>query len=689
MAAPDASAISTELRESSDRPASDLTRGGGYFPEIDGLRCLAVGGVLLFHLDVASLFGGYLGVDVFFVISGFLIIGAIRKGIGENRFSLADFYRRRFRRLYPALVSTIALTLLAAVAIQLPKELKQTADAAITALFSLSNFHFMVAGGYFEGNAQFRALLHTWSLGVEEQFYLITPIALIGLAKWPRLIGPFVLAVFGLSLSLLIAIVVFGAFEISETTAFYMTPTRMWEFAIGGIVGFFNASPQDRPRVRASCIVVGLCGILFAFVGLNPFAQVAGLDALQPCMCTAALLWAISALTPPRRPVLAAPVLTLVGRASYSIYLVHWPIIVFYKYYTQTSLALSDQLILLAASLALGFAQYSLIEKTFRYPPTPSPRNSGARTYFWAAISGSALVVIIASAGISFSKGLPDRMQTGQIIADGVSKPPLLQCTDLGPKIQRCNVDNRTSARAIALVGDSHAEYILARFAEEASQAGYDTITYIQFGCPAALGVDTSSSSDNCAALRAQHIADLNSRSDIEAVALVSRWTYYESGAAWDRKNNWLLDAEETGFGRSRGPVANHRLLSAGLTRLVESLRPDIEVGVLLPIPQPDFQPKTRAAVRAQFARAISMNFSRTQHDDEARGFLGILSEVSQQTRGRLQVFDPAPLLCTATFCSTADAERVLYRDASHLTDAGAERLKPLFKTAIENLTTE
>lgn len=689
MAAPDPSAISTKLRERSDRPAPVVTRGGDYLAEIDGLRCLAVGGVLLFHLDVASLFGGYLGVDVFFVISGFLIIGAIRRGLSENRFSLADFYRRRFRRLYPALVSTIALTLLVALAIQLPKELKQTADAAITALFSLSNFHFMVAGGYFEGNAQFRALLHTWSLGVEEQFYLITPVALIGLAKWPRLIGPFVLAVLGLSLSLLIAIVVFGAFDLSETTAFYMTPTRMWEFAIGGVVGFFNSPIQDRPRVRTLCIVSGLCGILFAFVGLNPFAKVTGLDALLPCVSTAALLWAISALTPPKRPVLAAPVLTLVGRASYSIYLVHWPIIVFYKYYTQAGLAVSDQLILLAASLLLGFLQYRLIEKTFRYAPAPAARNSGTQRVFWTGMSASALAVIIAAAGISLARGLPGRMNTGQIIADGVSQPPLLQCTELGPKIQRCNVDNRTSARAIAVVGDSHAEYILARFAAEASLAGYDTIAYIEFGCPSALGVDTSSSSENCAALRQQQIADLNARTDVEAVFLVSRWTYYESGAAWDRKNNWLIDPDDIAIGRSRGSAANHRLLSQGLTRLVGSLRPDLNIGVLLPIPQPDFQPRTRMQVRAASAREISMNFHRTQHDEDAKGFLGLLTDVSRQSGGRVQVFDPAPLLCTTTFCSTAEAERVFYRDASHLTDAGAERLQPVFKAAIEKLTAE
>jgi hypothetical protein len=236
------------------------------------------------------------------------------------------------------------------------------------------------------------------------------------------------------------------------------------------------------------------------------------------------------------------------------------------------------------------------------------------------------------------------------------------------------------------MIGDSHAEYLLPRFAEQASRAGYDTIAYIEFGCPAALGVDTSSSSKHCAATREKHLADLNGRADIAAVILISRWNYYETGAAWDRKNNWLLDPAQSWMGQSRGPVRNHELLSAGITQLVDGLRSDLAVGLLLPIPQPDFDPRLRAEVAAHAGRGVSMSFSRVEYEQETARFLETLQDVSQQTAGRMQIIDPAPLLCEAALCSTVGDGRVFYRDASHMTDAGAERLEPLFRMAIRDL---
>ena len=152
---------------------------GGFIPSIEGMRALAVLAVLLFHLDLPGLAGGYLGVDLFFVISGFIITRNILSDLGKGKFSLKEFYLRRFRRLFPALVVTVLLTLAVGIMVMPPLELMNTASSAIFALFSLANFNFWLESGYFEATADAKPLLHMWSLSVEEQFYLIWPTLLL------------------------------------------------------------------------------------------------------------------------------------------------------------------------------------------------------------------------------------------------------------------------------------------------------------------------------------------------------------------------------------------------------------------------------------------------------------------------------------------------------------------------------
>src|SRR5690606_3508905 len=239
------SALRDARRRALGQDAMSISGAGAYRGDIDGLRALAVLGVVLFHLSPTSLSGGYVGVDVFFVISGYLITAQIRDALAEGRFSFVDFYASRIRRLYPALLATMLLTLAFAYFTLFPVEMKRVAQAMLAAALYVPNIYFFAEADYFAEGAV-RPLLHTWSLGVEEQFYLVFPALLVLLARFPsRVAGSAVAALALLSLAYAEHLVGYDA-----SAAFYLSPTRFWEFSTGALLTFLPPS-RTRPPLAA------------------------------------------------------------------------------------------------------------------------------------------------------------------------------------------------------------------------------------------------------------------------------------------------------------------------------------------------------------------------------------------------------------------------------------------------------
>ena len=373
-----------------------------YRDDIDGLRAVAVILVVFFHLELQNVPGGFIGVDVFFVISGYLITNILYREVSDTSFTFKAFYLRRLRRLGPALLSTILLTLIIGWFVFPPDMYAQIAQSAIAVIFSLGNIFFWQGTGYFESEAIFQPLLHTWSLGVEEQFYFIWPALLwLCIARFSRiglLIGILSISVISLIASELLL-------DTAADTAFYLTPFRIYEFGIGAILSI--SKWQARNVIVANIVSMGGLLALF-YVGYiyterTPFP---GLNALIPALATGAMIYA--GPEPIMNRVMALAPISYIGRISYSVYLLHWPIIVFYTFLERRPATSVEILALTCLSLLAGALQYHLVE-------VPTRRRTQHR--FWMSTRGlglstgvTALFILGASLLINAQSGFPNRL---------------------------------------------------------------------------------------------------------------------------------------------------------------------------------------------------------------------------------------------------------------------------------------
>lgn len=341
-----------------------------YRADIDGLRAIAVLSVVLFHLDLPFFSGGYVGVDVFFVISGYLITSIIKHKYEHHDFKLSDFYARRIRRLLPPLIATIAATLLGASLVMTPYDMVAFSRSAAAALFSLSNIVFYLESGYWDTASELKPLLHTWSLGVEEQFYLFWPVLIIGLLRIRRSVP------LGVSLAL---ISVLGALlciwftGIDQSAAFYLLPFRVFQFAIGALLIPIAAALHDRANTYLhSCLALafwlGIFCIAASVVMFDGNTHFPGWAVLLPTAGSALVLLhaaTSSKIGAPAHQLMQNTASVWVGKVSYSMYLVHWPIIALYRYEFGTQLSTASQLGLTASTLLATVALHYGVERRY------------------------------------------------------------------------------------------------------------------------------------------------------------------------------------------------------------------------------------------------------------------------------------------------------------------------------------
>lgn len=342
-----------------------------YFPHIDGLRAVAVLSVICFHLGLSGFAGGFVGVDVFFVISGFLITGIIHKEVhATKQFKFGQFYLRRARRLLPALLATLFLTTLIVVPFYSSEQLQGYGRELIAGLFSVSNVLFWTQSGYFDTAAESKTLLHMWSLSVEEQFYLAWPLLLlVALRRLSlRLLACVFVAVFAVSLGSAVWLEHYeiGWFRNQAAALFYLTPFRVYEFMIGaGGVWLFDRVSQNRVGHEIMSLL-GMSGIVWSVVYYDASTPFPYYTALLPCVGT--LLVILSRQSTLTQLLLANRFAVAIGLISYTLYLVHWPVIVLLKhrYFGE----LSDMGTLLAAGVTVVFsvAIYFGVEKPLRKP---------------------------------------------------------------------------------------------------------------------------------------------------------------------------------------------------------------------------------------------------------------------------------------------------------------------------------
>lgn len=376
-----------------------------YRPDIDGLRAIAVLAVVLFHFEL-GLPGGYVGVDVFFVISGYLITKLILADLEQNRFSMLAFWERRVRRLMPAMFVMIGTVLVAGYFLLLPEAYKELAESVVWQMFFLSNVYFWLTTGYFAGPAEEKPLLHTWSLSVEEQFYLLVPLLMLACWRYGRDRAGVV--------RMCIAVIAVGSFLVSVYTvahhrsvAFYLLPSRAWELALGGLLATLPSGwPTRNGWIRSGAAVAGLAAIMFSCLAYSAQTPFPGAAALLPCLGTVGLIWAGEGGRGGEVVrILSWRPLVFIGLISYSLYLWHWPVRAFARYWELAPPGLGQKLFMVAASIALAVASYFLVEQPFR-----RRKLLGQRTpLFRGALACAAGLVGLASL-VWLAAGLPQRL---------------------------------------------------------------------------------------------------------------------------------------------------------------------------------------------------------------------------------------------------------------------------------------
>jgi len=357
-----------------------------YRPDIDGLRAIAVLSVIGFHVGFRSFAGGFVGVDVFFVISGFLITRLIRDQVGAGTFTFRTFYLRRARRLLPMLLFTLTATTAVAAIVLSPLLLKEFGASAVAASVSASNLFFYRQVDYFDTSAIFKPLLHTWSLSVEEQFYLFWPALLVLAFRYlPRAATPCLIAAIGAA-----SLGLSWYFRASPAAVFYLAPFRAWEFAAGALVVWLPERRTGNVFAEIGCLS-GLILVVASALGLHP-ALFGTSSLLLPCLGTALILYYGTARY--SGLVLRNRVAVGVGLISYSLYLVHWPLIVFLRYHRLDEFMLLERWAIILAAIALAVLTYTFIETPFRRMTAGRVRYS-TRGFVLRGAAGLALVVTV------------------------------------------------------------------------------------------------------------------------------------------------------------------------------------------------------------------------------------------------------------------------------------------------------
>lgn len=333
-----------------------------YRPDIDGLRAIAVIAVILYHFHIPYFQGGFVGVDIFFVISGFLITKNIVSQLDADKFSFTEFYSRRTRRLIPALLSVIILSFIAAAFLMSPDDMAAFSGSVVSAVAGISNFYFWMQSGYFDNFSSLKPLLHTWSLSVELQFYLIWPLLLLVLCRIDKIKK--------VRLLLVVSFVVITGFlsarysYVNSETSFFLTPYRMHEFAIGGAISFLNTKSYNRV-ILSLTYILGLAIVIGSILLLNVNDFVfPGYVAMIPCI--GAALMVASGGENVFSFITGNKIASHIGEISYSLYLVHWPVFVFGSYAIVFDPTVEQTFMMLAITIIASYCIYYTIERPFR-----------------------------------------------------------------------------------------------------------------------------------------------------------------------------------------------------------------------------------------------------------------------------------------------------------------------------------
>ncbi len=540
-----------------------------YRTDIDGLRSVAIIPVVLFHAGLAVVSGGYVGVDVFFVISGFLITSVIMRGIEKDTFTFTHFYERRARRLLPALFAVLAFSLVVGFFVMSPVQFRDMGTAIVATVFYVANILMWSRSGYFQSSSEYDPMLHMWSLSVEEQFYIFYPILLLliikGLKRRPLVI---------------VSLISFASFVLAEwgvrnapNPTFFWLPTRAWEMGLGAIVALSTIGMSWPASVRHSVGLIGLALILFAVVFYTPLTPFPGLAALPPVLGTAMIIAAGRGGTNIAGQILSWKPLVGIGLISYSLYLWHWPVLVFlnihFGLHHVPAWAMASGVIL---SVVLAYLSWRFVEQPFR-----SSRGYSRKQIF--TISGAGIAAFTAAGLVVFSaQGLDHRFDAKTNAAFRAAEGNLYRerCMELKTREALCKIGDESKTPSFVLWGDSHAMSAAHGFDLAAKSKGRRGLLASHSDCPSLIGVSGSPlhNGSSCERFRENILAMILADDALTDVILHARWARYsEPGLAWEIGAPPAFELLDTSIRPIAGDDYSRNYLDEGLLALIKRLK--------------------------------------------------------------------------------------------------------------------
>ena len=665
-------------------PGSASSRS--YRPDVDGLRSLAILSVVLFHAGVRSLSGGFTGVDVFFVISGYLIGGHIDTELATGTFSFWHFYKNRAKRILPALYVVILAVLAIGLALLSPRELRDLAMYVFATVASASNIALWRTTGYFAQRADQNPLLMTWSLGIEEQFYLVIPLLLVLLARFQRkLMLPLIVAISALSFCV-------ALFQVTHNpdSAFYLLDSRAWELGVGVALAMLEARSRtsllsDSVQISRARGWLGLLLIVTPFFLLRASTPFPGLAALPSVLGAALLLSSKTSFINQR--LLSHPWLVFVGRVSYSFYLVHWPLLSFLRILRGTPLPLAWGLTAIALAFGLAVLSYFFVEIPFRSSRRPAP----ALLLRYGSIS---LLLLLFSGIVFRSGGLPGRYAQAAALDTVASAaistnhdPCLAERGESLPRLNEACIGSTVKKDHLALWGDSHASAMAEGLRSQLGVQSVFVEEYAKTTCPPLLGVGRSYPSDpalltECIRFNDAVLHRLISDPRIKVVLLEAYWD-----APFDPDSEIGKLATSVSAQAPATPAGNRQILQSALTltlrKLVASGKRvvvfgDTPVFKIDPVwrMRSNFIPLRRSLASLLSPGSSSLDPGVDQASDitePQRAAQSLLEQIATSSPG-VTFWSMRQHLCIGDLCSYRQQQHPLFVDTNHVSTQGARQ---------------
>jgi peptidoglycan/LPS O-acetylase OafA/YrhL len=639
-----------------------------YRREIDGLRALAVLPVILFHAGFKTFSGGFVGVDVFFVISGYLITSIIISELRRGEFSLVSFYERRARRILPSLFIVIFCSFVFAWLWLLPRDILKFSDSLAAVVLFVSNHLFSNQSGYFDTSAEFKPLLHTWSLSVEEQFYLLFPLLLV--FTW-RLKRTWLVAILVTIFCLSLATAQFSLLP-KQSATFFLLPARAWELFIAAFVALYSSKNRPNHLNRSIAEVGGLIGlslVTYAIFFFNSTIPFPGFYALVPTLGTALIILCVSPATLLGK-VMGNRLLVGIGLVSYSAYLWHQPLFAFAKL---RRLETPSQIFL----TGLAFVAMLLAYVTWRFVETPFKDKTlfTRKKIFTLTASFSMSFFAIGLAG-HLTDGFSHRFDNAVIKLGKPEVGEMLACDPSGKA--PCLLGDSNVKPSVALLGDSHGSMLMFELAKQLQPLNISALGFTGPRCVPLIdvGTDNKTKSPHCRSLVKNNYESVLADQSIKKVVLIAQWSIYTEGYRWGDDGLTFYTDENS---KTKSISENSDVVMRGFKRTIDSLKAaGKEVMLIKSIPEYDVHVPTHLAKHLHLVGKVDIGdfaIDRTKYLHRNAKLEGIVSQL--EIEKNLTIVNPLDVFCGDSQCRFVENGEALYGDSNHLSNAGAKIIVP------------